>query len=47
MQQVFEAGLYSKAEKCEFHKGTVRYFRMIISTQGISVDEDRIEPVWN
>ena len=34
-------------EKCEFHKETVRYLGSIISTKGISMDEDTIGTVWN
>jgi len=38
MQQLLEARLYLKPEKCEFHKETVRYLGLIISTKGISID---------
>ena len=47
MQLLLEAGLYLKPEKCEFHKETVRYLGLIISTKGISMDEDKVETVWN
>jgi hypothetical protein len=47
MQRLLEAGLYLKPEKCEFHKETVRYSGLIISTKGISMDEDKVEIVWN
>jgi hypothetical protein len=47
MQRLLEAGLYLKPEKCEFHKETVRYLGLIISTKGISMDEDKIETVRN
>ena len=49
MQRLLEAGLYLKPEKCEFHKQTVRYLGLIISTKGISMDEDKGETVrnWN
>ena len=46
MQQLMEAGLYLMPEKCEFHEETVRYLGLIISTQGISLDEDKVETVW-
>jgi len=36
-----------KPEKCEFHKDTVKYLGLIISTKGMSMDEDRVETVWN
>jgi len=47
MQWLLEAGLYLMPEKCEFHKETVRYLGSIISTKGISMDEDTIGTVWN
>jgi hypothetical protein len=47
MQRLLEAGLYVKAEKCEFHKETVKYLGLIISTKGISMDEDKVETVRN
>jgi hypothetical protein len=47
MQRVLEAGLYLKPEICEFHKETVRYLGLIISTKGISMDEDKVETVLN
>jgi hypothetical protein len=47
MQQLLEAGLYVKPEKCEFHKETVRDVGLIISTKGISMDEDKVETVRN
>jgi hypothetical protein len=47
MQRLLEAGLYLKPEKCEFHKETVRYLGLIISTKGILMDEDEVETVRN
>jgi len=47
MQRLLEAGLYLKPEKCKFHKETVRYLGLIISTKGISMDEDKVETVRN
>jgi hypothetical protein len=32
-------------EKCQFQKETVRYLGLIISTKGISMDEDTFEIV--
>jgi len=42
---LLEVGLCLKPEKCEFHKETVRYLGLIISTKGISMDEDKVETV--
>jgi len=47
MQWLLKAGLYLKPEKCEFHKEIVRYLGLIISTKGISMDEDKVETVRN
>jgi hypothetical protein len=47
MQQWLEAGLYVKPEKCEFHMEIERYLGLIISTKGISMNEDTIQTVWN
>jgi hypothetical protein len=49
IQRLLETGLYLKPEKCDFHKETVRYLGLTISTKGISVDEDQVETVrnWN
>ena len=47
MQWLLKAGLYLQLEKCEFHKETVRYVGLIISTKGISMDEDTVETVQN
>jgi len=47
MKRLLEAGEYLKPEKCEFHKETVRYLGLIISTTGISMDEDKVETMRN
>jgi len=47
MQRLLEAGLCLKPEKCNFYKETVRYLGLIISTKGISMDEDEVETVRN
>jgi len=47
MQRLLEAELYLKLEKCKFHKETIRYLGLIISTKGISMDEDKVDTVQN
>ena len=47
MQRLWDAGIYLKPEKCEFHKDTVKYLGLIILTEGIPMDEDKVETVWN
>jgi hypothetical protein len=47
IQCLLDAGLYLNAEICMFHTETVRYFWLIISTKGISMDEDMVDRVQN
>jgi hypothetical protein len=47
MQQLLEAGVYLKPVKYELHKKIERYLGWIISTQGISMDEDKVDTVRN
>jgi hypothetical protein len=47
MQRLLVAGLYLKPEKCKFHKEKVMYLGLMISTKGISMDDDKVETVWN
>jgi len=47
MERLLNAGLYLKPEKCEFHKTTVEYIGLIISTKGISMDQDMVDTVRN
>jgi hypothetical protein len=45
MEYLLKAGLYLKPEKCEFHKKTVKYLGLIISTKGVSMDQDKVDTV--
>jgi hypothetical protein len=45
MERLLQAGLYLKPEKCEFHTNTVKYLGLVISSEGISMDQDNIEKV--
>jgi hypothetical protein len=47
MECLLKAGLYLKPEKCEFHKETVKYLGLIISTKGVSMDPDMVDTVRN
>jgi len=47
VQHLLKAGLYLKPEKCEFHHETVRYLWLLITPKGISMDEEKIQTVWN
>jgi hypothetical protein len=49
VNQVLEAfekpGLHLKLEKCEFHRQEVKYLGLIISTEGIKMDPEKITTV--
>jgi hypothetical protein len=47
MERLLKAGLYLNSEKCEFHKETVKYLRLIISMNGVSMDQDKVHTVRN
>ena len=47
MQYLMKAGLYLKQEKWEFQMETVRYLRLIISQEGISLHQDMVVTIWN
>jgi len=38
-----KAGLYAKAEKCEFHSKSVEYLRYILSPSGLTMSDDKIK----
>ena len=46
-KRLLDTGLYLKPDKCEFHKDTLKYLGLIISTRGISMDEDKVETIRN
>ena len=39
--------LYTKLQKCCFHKDGVRFLGYVISAQGIRIEDERIEAVRN
>jgi hypothetical protein len=47
LQQFLEAGIYLNPEKCGVHKETVKYLGLIISTKGISMNNEMVETVLN
>ena len=47
IQWLLEAGLDLKPEKCKFEKEIIRYLGLVISTKGISLDEDKEETIQN
>jgi hypothetical protein len=47
MTALKEAGLYLKAEKCEFNKEEVKYLGLIIIVNGIRMDLEKFQAVEN
>jgi len=45
MERLLKVGLYLKPEKFKFHKKHVQYLGLIISTDGVSMDPDKIDTV--
>ena len=40
---LYKAGLYAKAEKCEFHSESVEYLGYILSPSGLTMSDDKIK----
>ena len=38
-----KAGLYTKAEKCEFHSESVEYLGYILSPSGLTMSDDKVK----
>ena len=38
-----KAGLYAKAEKCEFHSKSVEYLGYILSSSGLTMSDNKIK----
>jgi hypothetical protein len=47
MTSLKEAGLYLKAEKCEFHKEEVKYLGLIVGVKGIRMNLEKVQVVEN
>jgi hypothetical protein len=45
LKKLLAAGLYAKIEKCEFHVQKVSFLGFIVSSEGISMDPERIRTV--
>ena len=41
LKRLHKAGLYAKAEKCEFHSESVEYLGYILSPSGLTMSNDR------
>ena len=47
LQRLREAGLYAKAEKCEFHTTEVEFLGFVVAPDGIKMDKAKVETVLN
>jgi len=43
LKHLRKAGLYAKAEKCEFHSKSVKYLVYILSPSGLTMSDDKIK----
>jgi len=43
LKRLHKAGLYTKAEKCEFHSELVEYLGYILSPSGLTMSNDKIK----
>jgi transposase InsO family protein len=46
-EHLLQAGLYVKPEKYDFHRDTVKYLGLLISTKGILMNQDKVNTVQN
>ena len=43
LKYLHKAGLYAKAEKCEFHSESVEYLGYILSPSGLTMSDDKVK----
>ena len=43
LKYLHKAGLYAKAEKCEFHSESVEYLGYILSSSGLTMSDDKVK----
>ena len=43
LKHLHKAGLYAKAEKCEFHSESVEYLEYILSSSGLTMSDDKVK----
>ena len=47
LEKLYDAGLYVKPEKCEFNVTTTTFLGFVISSEGISMDPEKVQAVQN
>ncbi len=45
LQKLREHHLYLKLEKCEFHRTTIQFLGYVISTQGVQMDNNKLQAI--
>jgi len=43
LKHLHRAGLYAKAEKCEFHSKSVKYLGYILSSSGLTMSDNKVK----
>ena len=43
LKYFYKAGLYAKAEKCEFHSESVEYLGYILSSSGLTMSDNKVK----
>ncbi len=47
LQRLIEQQLYAKMEKCEFHQTQISFLGYIISSEGVAMDDKKVQSVLN
>ncbi|KAL0188171.1 hypothetical protein M9458_015270, partial [Cirrhinus mrigala] len=47
LQRLISHQLYAKEEKCEFHRDKISFLGYIISSEGVAIDDKKVEAVLN
>jgi len=45
LQQLQANGLYAKESKCEFHRQSVEFLGMMVSTKGLEMCQDKVQTI--
>ena len=45
LKHLYKAGLYAKAEKCEFHSESVKYLEYILSPSGLTMSDKKVKVI--
>jgi len=45
LKQLRKAGLYTKAEKCEFHSDSIEYLGYVLSPSGLTMSDVKVKTI--